>query len=133
MTMLESGTYIQRELPKVRIDEAIRATVLELCSRLIGTKHDVVHELSELDDLLSNDATDETVTRKTSLIIHWLWEDIGQMHEIVTQLEAVAHEDPACGSAYILVAESAVNILHPFNRAKTAADAITKNEPTEKA
>lgn len=125
MAMLDSGLYVQKELPNVRMEEALRASTLELCSQLIGTKHDIIHELSELDDLLRDGATNEAVAQKVALIIRWLWDDISQIHELVTKLEAAAHRDPACGSAYILVAESAVNILNPFNRAKTAADSVT--------
>ena len=49
------------------------------------------------------------------------------MHELVVTLESGARNDPACGSAYLLVMESAVNILNPFNRAKDAADSLTGN------
>lgn len=125
MALLDSGIYIQSELSNVRIEEALRATTLELCSQLIGTKHDIVHELSELDELLSHGASDEAVAQEVALIIRWLWDDISQMHELVIKLAAAAHRDPACSSAYILVAESAVNILNPFNRAKAAADSVT--------
>ena len=36
----------------------------------------------------------------------------------------------ACAGAYILVAESAVNILKPFMRTKAAADSITQSKAT---
>ena len=133
MAMLDSGTYIERELPNVRMDEPIRAVASELCSQLIGTKHDIIHELSELDDLLTNGATDERIVSAVALIIRWLWDDIRQIHELVTMLQASSEIDPACGGAYILVAESAVNILNPFNRAKEAADLLADTNTTRNA
>ena len=133
MAMLDSGTYIERELPNVSMDDTVRAAASELCSQLIGSKHDIIHELSELDDLLTEGATDERIASAVALIIRWLWDDIHQIHELVTTLQAAAENDPACGSAYILVAESAVNILNPFNRAKEAADLITKTNATGNA
>ena len=130
MAMLDSGTYIERELPNVRMDDATRASATELCSQLVGTKHDIIHELSDLDDLLKDGAADERIMSAVGLIIRWLWEDISQMHELVTSLEAAGQRDPECGGAHILVAESAVNILIPFKRAKAAADLLTNSNAT---
>ena len=124
--MLESGTYMERELPNVCMDGSVRATAAELCSQLISTKHDIFHELFELDKLLSAGAPDDQIKSAITLIIRWLWDDICLMHELVTSLDAAAKKDPAYGSAYILVAESAVNILNPFNRAKETADLLTE-------
>lgn len=133
MAMLDSGTYIQRELPNVRMDDATRASAAELCSQLIGTKHDIIHELFELDELLRDGATDDRIASAADLIIRWLWDDIQQMHQLVTTLEAATRTQPDDGGAYILVAESAVNILNPFNRAKAAADLLTNTNATGNA
>ncbi len=128
MAMLDSGTYIERELPNVRMDEATRSTAITLCSQLVGTKHDVIHELFDLDDLLKEGATDERITSAITRIIRWLWEDISQMHALVTSLEAAGRLDPEYKIAYVLVAESAVNILNPYFRAQAAADSLADPE-----
>jgi len=124
--MLESGTYIERELPNVRMDEPVRVATVELCSRLVGTKHDIIHELFELDELLASGASDERIKSAIARIIDWLGDDIRQMHELVTALDAAAKNDPTRVSAYLLVAGSAVNILNPFNRAAEAADLLAE-------
>ena len=124
--MLESGTYIGRELPNVRMDEPVRMATVELCSRLVGTKHDIIHELFELDELLASGASDERIKSAIARIIDWLGDDIRQMHELVTALDAAAKNDPTRVSAYLLVAGSAVNILNPFNRAAEAADLLAE-------
>ena len=69
MAMLDSGTYIQRELPNVRMDDAVRASAAELCSQLIGTKHDIIHELSDLDDLLRDGAGYDAIRFEIDLIM----------------------------------------------------------------
>lgn len=122
--MLETGTYVQKELPTVQMDDHLRTKVSELCAELIGTKHDVVHELAELVELLSKGAQDEQVTAAFERIIQWVWADIRQMHEVVTQLSAAADKDPAYSLGFILVSESAVNVLQPFTRAKEAVDSL---------
>jgi hypothetical protein len=133
LAMLESGTYIERELPNVRLTDAARATASELCSRLIGAKHDIIHELSELDDLLNDGVTDERIASALDRIIRWLEDEILRIHELVTTLEAAAQNDPARQSAYLLVVESALNILAPFNRAKAGADSIKEPDATGNA
>jgi hypothetical protein len=124
--MLESGTYIERELPNVSMDEPVRVATVELCSRLVGTKHDIIHELFELDELLASGASDERIKSAIARIIDWLGDDIRQMHELVTALDAAAKNAPSRVSAYLLVAGSAVNILNPFNRAAEAADLLAE-------
>ncbi len=52
MEMLTNASYIQKELPNVKMPDALLATTEDLCSEFIGTKHDSVSELSELDELL---------------------------------------------------------------------------------
>lgn len=43
------------------------------------------------------------------------------MHEIVKALEKEAEEDVVWGGAYVLVSESAVNILGPLKRMRELA------------
>ncbi len=128
MAMLDSGTYIERELPNVRMDEATRSAAITLCSQLVGTKHDIIHELFDLDDLLKEGATDQRITFAITRIMRWLWDDISQLHALVTSLEAAGRLDPEYKIAYVLVAESAVNILNPYFRAQAAADALADPE-----
>jgi hypothetical protein len=50
MAMLDNASYIERELPNVRMDAANHASAIELCSSLIGTKHDIKLEAAAKDD-----------------------------------------------------------------------------------
>jgi hypothetical protein len=56
------------------------------------------------------------------------------MHQLVMALESASKQDPACGVGYVLVAESATNILHAFNRTRAAADSLcAEADETRKA
>jgi hypothetical protein len=56
------------------------------------------------------------------------------MHQLVMALESGSKQDPACRLAYVLVAESATNILNAFNRTRAAADSMfAEAEETRKA
>jgi hypothetical protein len=120
-SMLENATYIEKELGSLDIPEPIRVAILEVCSSLNGTKHDVVHELGELSDLLGS-STSEVIPDRVRRIMAWLSEDVSKLHALVKSLEALTSEDKRMGIAYLLVAESATNILHRFTEAGDAAD-----------
>src|SRR5438067_1559582 len=83
MVMLESATYIERELPNVQLDEALLSQAQQVCSDLIGTKHDIISDLFELDNKLSASPAPglpnvlSTMERLTS----WMWEDISKMDQ----------------------------------------------------
>ena len=64
--MLESGTYIEQELPNVSMEASLHAAAAELCTQLVGTKHDIIHELSELDDLVVYGEDDDRVVASIS-------------------------------------------------------------------
>ncbi len=130
MAMLETGTYIEQELPNVPMDERVRVKVSELCAELIGTKHDVIHELAELAELVSKGAEEQQVMSALERIIRWLWDDIREMHDVVMLLRAAADSDPAYNLGFILVSESAVNVLGPFTRAKEAVNSLGDSAPS---
>ena len=118
-SMMENAAYIEGELPNVKVSEALRAEVLEVCSRLIGTKHDVQSEIGELLDL--TESPDSAVVQvRVARIERRLADDLPTLNGVVQSLERAAATDG--GSAYILVAESAVNILDSCTETTAAAD-----------
>lgn len=126
MAMLESGTYIRRELPNVRMAPELLARATVLCDDLIGTNFDVIPELRELDDLLAYGGSEEDIASAIQLFMGWLSDDIQKLGELVMKLRVAAGNDPECERAHILVAECAMNVLEPFNRAREAADSVRR-------
>lgn len=124
LVMLESADYIENELANVRMRAAHRAQTEAICDALIGTKHDIFTELSEMSDLLDSEDGATTVLDRAERIISWFREDIAKMHELVQELEVESKSKLGDKGAYILVAESAVNILKEFNGAAGALEAL---------
>jgi len=118
MEMDENATYIERELPhpNVRMSDPLRAETAGLCARLLGTKDDIIRELNEMDPLANGGAPDERLSSRMHNIIGRIREDIIRLHGLVKALEAAADNDPACGLAFLLVSESATNIVGAYNR-----------------
>ena len=114
-SMLKSADYIQGELPQLKVSEAMGEQIMDVCEHLVGTKHDVQTEISDLGEL--DAAVDsEVVQGRVRRIEAWLSEEIPRLHAVVTALE------PTGSVAYILVAESVVNIMNSFREVRDAGD-----------
>ncbi|MBW1787269.1 MAG: hypothetical protein JRK53_11725, partial [Deltaproteobacteria bacterium] len=57
LVMFESAVFIQSELANVRTNDALRMQTEKVCTALIGTKHDIITELDELDELLDSETS----------------------------------------------------------------------------
>jgi hypothetical protein len=131
MIMLETANYVKAELPNVPMDEALQSEAEKVCGALIGTKHDVISELFELGDLLRPaGAASSEIASRLNRVIRWLGEDVSRMQELVMALDSAKKQNSDFALAYVLVAESATNIINAFNRTKAAADFLEseKNE-----
>lgn len=127
MQMLSNGQYVLGELPNVKMSDELRERTRDVCNGLIGTKHDLITELFDLDDLVATEATDAQVGERVERIVQWAFEDLTKLHQVVTALdEASKRDDLEFGSAGLLVMESAGNILNAFHPMRAAADAVLR-------
>ena len=117
MSLMSNADYIQKELPTVELPTDIRASVESLCADWIGTKHDVIHELDELQE-------SSNVEDRIRRIMTWLGEDMVKLQEQVRRLEALATADDRYRLAYLLVGESGGNVLRSFVAAGESADRV---------
>lgn len=122
--MLANASYIEAELPNVELPDDLRAMTAQLCTTLVGTKHDVISELHEMFDADSPMAA-ATVRLRAQRLVRWLAEDIRALDELVTALRAASTRDERYGLAELLVTESAATILVAFNRMAAEADRLT--------
>jgi hypothetical protein len=116
-----NALYIQRELPNVCMSDELRRRTDERCTGFIGTGHKLLSELVELDDLLQTGASNVEVLRRINRMVQWAGEDTLKMHEIVMALDAELQKGVMDGGAYLLVSESAVNILTPLHEMRQLA------------
>ena len=112
MQMMSNASYIQRELPTIEAPDELRAKVEDLCDSLIGTKHDVITELFELEEQERGGVDEERLSKKMDRIVRWLCESIQKMHELVQEVEQLVSKDPCYGLLFILIIESATNIAN---------------------
>jgi hypothetical protein len=126
MQMLANALYILGELPDVKMSDGLRARTREVCNSLISTKHDLITELFDLDDLAASDATDPQLGERVERIVRWAREDLLKLHELVTALDAASKQDTTIALASVLVTESATNILNFFDPMRRAAEGMLR-------
>lgn len=125
--------YIQKALPTVSINATERSQIVDLCDEFNSALYDVRKEVRNLEDKLGLHAgeppfdpdivnPDPKVTM--GFIERWLWEPIELMHATVMRLKIASKADPKHGVAYLLIAESAVNILNAYSAIKDALATI---------
>jgi len=127
LIMLENASYVQHELPNVELADPLRSQTSEVCDAMVGTKHDVISELFEIDELLEAHAESAIISSRLNRCIKWLWEELSKLHQVIMALRANSVKNENHTLALILVQESAANVLNTFNRAKAAVDAATSD------
>lgn len=126
IAMLEAATHMQRELPNVRMPDAQRERTLEVCSKLIEAKHDVIHKLFELSSAANSSEPEAQISKAIESTLGWMIEGIQEIRGLADELQSAAVEDPGLHLAFILVAENFMNITTQFERAHQAADSLER-------
>jgi hypothetical protein len=124
-SLLANVMYIQKELPSIDVPDIQRSAIEQICSTLAGTKHDVVSELFELQDFVGT-AAPEAMQQRVVRIVKLFAEDLTQLHEVVQELSLASSRDERVGLAYLLVSESATNMLRSFGEVIDAAERYSK-------
>jgi len=125
MQMMSNADYIMKELPNINLPDELGNKLSNICEGLVGTKHDIINELDDLSTAISSseEITHDIKTR-INRIIRWIADDLPEIHELVMELQTLSKSEPAYGLAFMLVAESAVNILNAFNEAAAEAELV---------
>lgn len=120
MSMMENAAYIQEALPTIEIEEHYQERIKVVCEALIGTKHDILHEIMDLEELLNGRGDEAKCFKMVERMMLWLQEPIATLHDTVSMLR----EAPEAALPFMLVAESGVNIMNAFNSVADAHDAL---------
>lgn len=123
--MRASADNLQKELPRVRVDENLRAAAKGLCGRLAEVAGDALSMAGEQRDAALAPEPDATaILRALSGIEARVMDVLAGFAELVEKLEAAAERDERCEPAYVLVIEAAGGLLQRFQTAKASTDAL---------
>jgi hypothetical protein len=126
MQMMANATYIKDHLHEVALPADMVPKIEAACESLMATKHDILHEVVEIESLSEESDAAAIPSERVQRIMQWLFEPITELHEIIESLQLAAMRDHRHGPASLLLMESAFNVVNAFNAAGEAADALTK-------
>lgn len=124
--------FVLQELPKLALKAEFAAHVRKVFEDFAGCSHDVRPEILNLRDKLGhgdpNHPNDPGIANPDprvtiGFIRDWLQAEFNDLHALVQALGAPAARREV-GSAYILVAESAFNMLTAYGRMQDALDRV---------
>ena len=110
MQMMENAAYIQKEIPALKMPEHLRTQIEELCANLISTRHDMIHELGELDEFLAS--APSQIEPWMERLHRWVGKSIISIHRCVQAVDKAVTNGTASDLVLMLVMESATNIMN---------------------
>ena len=112
MQMMENAAYIQKELPGLEMPDSLRDQITKLCCTLIGSKHDLISEVAELEEAMVADAGLDRMINRVKMILGLIQDDTSSIHQCVEAVNEAVKCGTASGLVAMLVMESAANILN---------------------
>ena len=123
--MHENALYVEQELPNVRMSNDSLAHTRAVCQSLIAARRDVDRIYSEPDGGMVASPANHPVLVETAHRALWrIRESLVGLADLVSALDAEHKKDVGSVAAYLLVGESAANILQAYNQSKAACDAM---------
>jgi len=131
--MQSNVSYMRREQAGIAISDAVRTSLKKVLDEFDGLLFDLRTEARNLEDKLGmhpgeppNDPDIRNPDPRVTLgfLREWPTEPFLMLDTMVRELERLAAGDRAAGSAYLLVAESAVNMLNAHEDVLEAVDRI---------
>ncbi len=132
MQMMANAAYIQNELPNHEMPDSLRDQITTLCSDLIGSKHDLVSEVTELEEAMCDDASLDRISRRVKMILGWIQDDASSIHQCVKAVNDAVECGTAPSIVDMLIMESAANILNATPAWPSICDQSLEEKKEEK-
>ena len=110
--LMGNSMYIQKELPPMTMSDELREILNALCTDLIGTKHDLLHEIFEIDKLMSASPDTPVLAAGIERIQNWMMMSAWSFREGVDEVDKAVKEGTAEFLVQMLLMSCTINILH---------------------
>lgn len=119
-----------KALPKVPMDDGLRATAVELSAGLKDAAGRVTFELALLQTQLGEDKTDAaTAVRTLSSMDATMMDALAAVADLADELEKAAERDEENERAFVLVIEASGVMLQGLEKAKAATETLRAAMP----
>jgi hypothetical protein len=120
-TMEDCAANLLKSLPDVPMEDALRATAVDLGARLSDASSRVTFELALLQAELGEDkADDAAAVNRLSMMDATMMGVLEDVPDVVDQLEKAAERDEQYEPAFVMVIEAAGVLLQALEKARAA-------------
>ena len=120
-TIKDRATNLLKSLPDVPMEDAPRATVVDLGARLRDASSRVTFELALLQAELGEDKVDDAAAvNRLSMMDATMMGVLEAVPDVVDQLEKAAERDEQYEPAFVMVIEAAGVMLQALEKARAA-------------
>lgn len=123
--MRQNAAYVCKEIEALSVDPKLAMEIRNVWAGLDEEGAVTINEAHELGEHVHAGASEQQLIAIAQRITGNVREELMNLHTLVTRLDEIAKGDRR-SVLYILVAESAVNILKEFNRAQEAIGHIAE-------
>jgi hypothetical protein len=125
--MEERAASLLEALPKVPIDDELRATAMALVAGLRDASSRVIFELALLQAQLGEGKADAvTVARALPNMDATMMDVVAPLADIADRLESAAERDEKYERAFVLMIEAAAILLQGLEKARAATQALDR-------
>lgn len=126
LSMSDNAAYVLKELPRVGLDHFTHEYAVACCLEFVDTQQKIRDDLiSYLERERDYSVSEERLRETSQRIFGRIREATRKMHLLVKDLEERSGRNPVeYGLAYLLVAESATNVLNSFNELQHTTEVL---------
>lgn len=107
--------FIEEALPNVPLDKTTKEEIKDLYSHMSTVYLDILEVAGELEEKLrSENFHFKSFKTHSRLVVCWMREIIDHLNLIVTRVQENAQTNPELQTTFMLLAESAVNLMNAF-------------------
>ncbi len=128
--MMDNAHYIRQHLVEVSFPEGTEDRIETLCQQLLTTHEKAMSAMADVSGW--TEATEDLRRQQVEQMVQLLSEPLARMNSIISDL-SVGLADPRFFLGYLLVTESATNILNTFNEAADSGDLVLRLETDDSA
>jgi len=130
-TMDACAADFLRELPKLALDDDLRAAAVERCADFRDASGRVTFELALLQSQLGEGEADlDTAVKRLSAMDATLMGAVAAMTDIVDRLESAAERDARLEPVFVRLIEAMGMLLQGLDKAKAATQALQDGTET---
>jgi hypothetical protein len=129
--LMGNAIYIKEELPPMTMSDDLREKLNVFCSELVNTKHDLFHEIFEIDELMTSSGESPEIAQRVARMQQWMMMSCNSFIESVDEVQKAVKESTAEFLVQMLLMSCSINILNLVPTAPTFEEQVESDTTDE--